>query len=65
MLNLIALKLDREGEKGREYRERGGGIFEGGDYFKYFGQGEGGGAIIRRRRLIEVRLLFEEIQYPV
>ena len=40
----------------------GGGrrLFEGGDYFKYFGQR---GAIIRGRRLIEGRLLFEEIRY--
>ena len=36
----------------------GGRLFEGGDYFKYFGQR---GAIIRGRRLIEGRLLFEEI----
>ena len=35
-------------------------LFEGGDYFRYFGQR---GAIIRGRRLIEGRLLFEEIQY--
>ena len=41
-----------EGEGG------GGRLFEGGDYFKYFGQR---GAIIRGRRLIERRLLFEEI----
>ena len=40
---------------------RGGGrLFEGGGYFKCFGQR---GAIIRGRRLIEGRLLFEEIQY--
>ena len=38
----------------------GGGLFEGGDYFKYFGQR---GTIIRGRRLIERRLLFEEIRY--
>ena len=39
---------------------RGGGrLFEGGDYFKYFGQR---GAIIRGRRLIEEWLLFKEIQ---
>ena len=38
----------------------GGRLFEGGDYFKYFGQR---GAIIRGRRLIEGRLLFEEIRY--
>ena len=41
-------------------REGGGRLFEGGDYFKYFGQR---GAIIRGRRLIEGRLLFEEIRY--
>ena len=38
----------------------GGGLFEEGDYFKYFRQR---GAIIRGRRLIEGRLLFEEIRY--
>ena len=37
-------------------RER---LFEGGDYFKYFHQRR---AIIRGRRLIEGRLLFEEIR---
>ena len=37
-----------------------GRLFEGGDYFKYFGQR---GAIIRGRRLIKGRLLFEEIRY--
>ena len=41
-------------------RGGGGRLFEGGDYFKYFGQR---GAIIRGRRLIEGRLLFEEIWY--
>ena len=42
-------------------REGGGGVlFEGGDYFKYFGQR---GAIIRGRRLIEGLLLFKDIQY--
>ena len=40
----------------------GGRLFKGGDYFKYFGQR---GAIIRGRRLIEGRLLFEEIRYIV
>ena len=35
-------------------------LFDGGDCFKYFGQR---GAIIRGRRLIEGRLLFEEIRY--
>ena len=38
---------------------KGGRLFEGGDYFKYFRQR---GAIIRGRRLIERRLLFEEIR---
>ena len=41
----------------------GGGVerlFVGGDYFKYVDQR---GAIIRGRRLIEGRLLFEEIRY--
>ena len=37
----------------------GGRLFEGGDYLKYFGQRR---AIIRGRRLIEGRLLFEEIR---
>ena len=43
---------------------RGGGgvgrLFEGGDYFKYFCHR---GTSIRGRRLIEGRLLFEEIRY--
>ena len=42
------------------FRTKRGRLFEGGDYFKYFGQR---GAIIRGRRLIEGRLLFEEIRY--
>jgi len=37
-----------------------GRLFKGGDYFKYFHQR---GAIIRGRRLIEGRLLLEEIRY--
>ena len=36
-------------------------LFEEGDYFKCFGQRSG--AIIPGRRLIEGRLLFEEIQH--
>ena len=40
----------------------GGRLFEGGDYFKYFGQT---GVIIRGRRLIEGRLLSEEIRYVI
>jgi len=41
---------------------RGGrGLFEKGDWFKYFRLREG--AIIRGRRLMEGRLLFEEIRY--
>ena len=36
-------------------------LFEEGDYFKYFGQRSG--AIIPGRRLIEGRLVFEEIQH--
>ena len=36
------------------------GVGAGGDYFKYFHQR---GAIIQGRRLIEGRLLFEEIRY--
>ena len=62
MLDHIALQLNREGIKEREDSERRGGrgrLFEGGDYFEYFGQR---GAIIRGRRLIEGRLLFEEIR---
>ena len=42
----------------RKWRGEG----EGSDYFKYFGQR---GAIIRGRRLIEGRLLFEEIRYLI
>ena len=56
MLNQIPLQLDREWIKEREDGERGGR----GDYFKYFHQR---GAIIQGRRLIEGRLLFEEIRY--
>ena len=39
-----------------------GGLFEEGDYFKYFHQRVG---IFRGRRLIKGRLLFEEILYAV
>ena len=56
MLDQIQLQLDREGIKGREDGERGGG---GGDYsrraFKNISTQEG--------RLIKGRLLFEEIRY--
>ena len=38
----------------------GGRLLEEGDYFKYFGQRR---VIIQGRRLIEERLLFEEIGY--
>ena len=55
--------------QGRDKRNRrrqegwgGGRLFEGGDYFKYFRLKE---AIIQGRRLIEGRLLFEEIRYAV
>ena len=41
-------------------RGGGGRLFEGGGYFEYFHQR---GAIIRGRRLIKGRLLFEEIRY--
>ena len=44
-----------EGERGG-----GGGLFKGGTYFKYIFLK---GAIIRVRRIIEGRLLFEEMQY--
>ena len=49
----------------RRWREGWGGggrLFERGDYFKYFWL-RWEGAIIRVRRLIEGRLLFEEIRY--
>ena len=57
MLDQAPLQLDREGIKGREDGERGGGgrFFEGGDYFKHFGL---------RGRVIEGRLLFEECFVP-
>ena len=46
-----------QGIKECEDSERGGGgLFEGGDYFKYFSQ---------RGRLIEGRLLLEEIRLPI
>ena len=41
MLDHIALQLDREGIKGQEDSKRrgeGGQLFEGGDYFEYFGK---------------------------
>ena len=41
---------------------RRGRLFEGGDYFKCFGQR---GAITQGRRLIEERLLFDEIRYVI
>ena len=49
--------LKGRGLKKEKMRRGGGG---GGDYFKYFRQR---GATIRGRRLIEGRLLFEEIRY--
>ena len=49
--------LKREGMKERQNDEGGGG--EGGDYFKYF---RPRGVIVRGRRLIEGRPLFEEIR---
>ena len=58
MLDQIPLQLDREWIKEREDGERGWG--EGGDYFKYFHQRR---AIIQGRRLIEGRLLVDEIRY--
>ena len=48
LLDQSALQLDREGIKERENGERGEGgggvgrLFEGGDYFKYFHQSQGG-----------------------
>ena len=59
LLDQTPLQLDREGIKEREGGKRGGGgrLSEGGDYFQYFRLR---GAIIRGRRLIEGRLLFEE-----
>ena len=42
-------------------RGGGGRLFERGDWFKHFRLR--GGAIIRGRRLMEGRLLFEEIRY--
>ena len=59
-MDQIPLQLDREGIKEREDGERdgGGGLFEGGSYFKYCHQR---GVIIRGRQLIKGRLLFKEI----
>ena len=55
-MSIFNLERIRERENG----ERGvGRLFKGGDYFKYFRQR---GVIIRGRRLIEGRLLFEEIR---
>ena len=52
------------GDKRNRRRQEGWGwrLFEGGDFFKYFRLKE---AIIQGRRLIEGRLLFEEIRYAV
>ena len=54
------------GDKRNRRRQEGWGggwrLFEGGDYFKHFRLKE---AIIQGRRLIEGRLLFEEIRYAV
>ena len=64
MLDRIALQFDMEGIKGKDDERR---LFEIGDSFKYFprsggGGGVGVGAITGGRRLIEGRLLFEEIR---
>ena len=54
------------GDKRNRRRQEGWGggwrLFEGGDFLKYFRLKE---AIIQGRRLIEGRLLFEEIRYAV
>ena len=57
--------LTWEGGNKRKRKWRGGGgrLFEGGDYFKYFGQR--GRLLEGSRRLIEGRLLFEEIRYLI
>ena len=56
----------QEGDKRNRRRQEGWGggwrLFEEGDYFKYFCLK---GAIIQGRRLIDGRLLFEEIRYAV
>ena len=57
-LNLAGRGLKKE--KKAKGCAGGGGRGAGGDYFKYFRLK---GAIIRGRRLIEGRLLFEEIRY--
>ena len=58
-LDKIPLQLDKEGIKEREDGKRGrggGGLFEGGDYFKNYHQR---GAIIWARWLFKVERLFE------
>ena len=65
LLDHVALQLNREGIKGGKDGKKSagwGGLFEEGDYFKYFHQRV---AIVRGRRLIEGWLLFEEILYAV
>ena len=52
--------LDRAGVKQMKDRGVGRLLFEGGDYFKYFAQK---GVIIRGQRLMEGRLLFEDLWY--
>ena len=56
------LQLDSEGIKERENGERAEGrqLFEGGHFSIFPSKG---GGIIRGRRLIEGRLLFEEMRY--
>ena len=44
----------------KQKKDRGKRLFEGSDYFKYFNQK---GAIIQGRRLIDERLLFEDLWY--
>ena len=67
LLDQTLLWLGREGIKEREEGKRGGGgggLFEGGDYFKYFRLNSSLlRGILFERRLIEGRLFFEEIRY--
>ena len=64
LLDQTPFQHDREGITEREDGEmdRGGRLFEEGDYSQYFRPRE---AIIRGRRLNEGRTFFEEIRYFV
>ena len=58
--SIVYLGRERIKEREEGKRGRGGRLFMGAYYFKYFRLKEG---IIRERRLFDGRLLFEEMRY--